>query len=489
MMDQQRKMDRTIPPPLVVDLDGTLVRGDTLIEGLLLLIRTRPAAIVELPFWLRFGKAGFKQRVADRVVLDPATLAYDERLLEKIREEARQRHVVLCSAADVRIVEAVANHLQCFDSVLATSGARNLSGQTKADALVSQYGEKGFDYAANSAVDVPVFRRARRAWLINPTAALLRKKRSLENVELTFPNESGGIRDVWRALRPIQWIKNLLVFVPLLATIQINHLEVLLTTMIAFVAFSLVASCIYLLNDLLDLQDDRLHPRKRRRPLASGALAPTTGLLLAVLTLTTGLGTAIATSRPLAGMLIVYFVSAMLYSLWLKRVPLMDTIVLASLYTLRILAGAAAISVVPSVWLLAFSMFFFLSLALAKRHSEMVELDGMSMHSAIPGREYRREDLQILIAQGTASGYSAVLVLALYIDSDAVRRQYNHPEIIWLVCPLLLYWINKLWLNSQRREIEDEPLIWAMTNRVSRTVAVISAALLMAARWVPKHWS
>ncbi|MEP6779845.1 MAG: hypothetical protein ABJC26_08150, partial [Gemmatimonadaceae bacterium] len=172
------------------------------------------------------------------------------------------------------------------------------------------------------------------------------------------------------------------------------------------------------------------------------------------------------------------------YTFWLKRVPLLDTLVLAGLYTLRILAGAAAIAVIPSVWLLSFSMFLFLSLALAKRHSELIEMEA-NTSSTIPGREYRAGDLHILISQGSASGYSAVLVLALYINSDTVRAQYRHPEVIWLICPLVLYWINKLWLNSQRREIYDEPIVWAIRNRVSRGIAIVSVLLLLLARWLP----
>ena len=240
-----------------------------------------------------------------------------------------------------------------------------------------------------------------------------------------------------------------------------------------------------LLNDLLDLNADRQHPRKRYRPFAEGSLPIINGLALIPLLLIIGFSLSLYISPIFAGVMLVYAVLTVLYSFWLKRAALLDTLVLAGLYTLRILAGAAAIVVVPSVWLLSFSMFLFLSLALAKRHSELMEMQESMSSEQIPGREYRAGDIMVLISQGSASGYSAVLVLALYINSDSVRAQYHHPEVIWLICPLVLYWINKLWLNSQRREIYDEPIIWAMRNRVSRGIALLSVVLLLVARWLP----
>ena len=241
----------------------------------------------------------------------------------------------------------------------------------------------------------------------------------------------------------------------------------------------------YLLNDLLDLPSDRRHPRKRLRPFAAGTVPIQKGIMLIPVLLAGGFIISLLVSPLFAGVMGLYALLTLFYSFLFKRIVLLDTLVLAGLYTLRILAGAAAIAVVPSVWLLSFSMFLFLSLALAKRHSELMELDDLLTGQSIPGREYRADDLVILISQGSASGYSAVLVLALYVNSDAVRLQYRHPEIIWLICPLVLYWINKLWLNSQRRQIFDEPIVWAIRNRVSRGIAIMSVGLLLLARWLP----
>jgi 4-hydroxybenzoate polyprenyltransferase len=473
-------------PPLVVDLDGTLTTSDTLIESVLELLRRRPLTLLQLPGWLVGGRLAFKRAVADRVSLDPSTLPYDERLLERLEVARHERTLVLCSAADPRIVHAVAAHLGLFHEVLVTDGERNLSGTAKGDLLVQRFGAQGFDYAANAEVDLAVFRHAREAWLVNPSRALLRHRDELGNVTTVLDARRGGAGALLRLMRPHQWVKNLLVFVPMLTSVQVTYLEALVPSLLAFIAFSLVASFVYVTNDLFDLVDDRRHPRKRARPLAAGLVEVPRAVVAAIVLLCGGLAAASAVSGLFVWVILVYLSATVLYSAWLKRVPLLDTIVLAGLYTLRVLAGAAAIVVEPSVWLLAFSMFFFLSLALAKRHSELVEMEDTLAAGSIPGRRYRREDLPVLIGQGSASGYAAVLVMALYIDSPTVRQTYHHPELIWLVCPLLLYWINKLWLNAQRREINDDPVVWALTNRVSRAVAVISVMVLLLARWLPE---
>jgi 4-hydroxybenzoate polyprenyltransferase len=293
------------------------------------------------------------------------------------------------------------------------------------------------------------------------------------------------LRDAFHALRPYQWTKNLLVYVALLPTIRLERLNWLIPATLAFVCFSLVASCAYLVNDLLDLQADRRHPRKRRRPIAAGLLPLQYVVKISLALLVAGFAIATQISAVFAGILFVYMAGSLLYTFWLKRVPLLDTLVLAGLYTIRILAGAAAINVVPSVWLISFSMFFFLSLALAKRYSELVEMQGASRSGEIPGRGYLADDLNTLMSQGSAGGYTAVLVLALYINSPMVHEQYRHPEMIWLICPLVLYWINKLWLNSARRQIKEDPVVWALGNRVSRGIVAVCILLLLMARLLP----
>ncbi|MEP6834232.1 MAG: UbiA family prenyltransferase [Gemmatimonas sp.] len=472
--------------PLVVDMDGTLIESDTLFEGLVQLWKKKPLYGLMFPLWLLRGRAGFKKVLADTSPLDAGPLPYNRALIEHLRVAKETRSIILCTAADRRYANAVAQHLSLFDDVIATEGTVNLKSAAKAQELVSRYGKGGFDYAGNDGADVAVFSEARRALVVNATASLERKFTSIPNAD-RFPEapRKSELSELWRALRPQQWVKNLLVFVPLLAVVSNARPSAFIFAMLAFVAFSVIASSVYLLNDLMDLPSDRRHPRKRLRPFAAGTVPIQNGILLIPLLLVSGFAISLTISPLFAGVMVLYAILTLLYSFLLKRIPLLDTLVLAGLYTLRILAGAAAIAVVPSVWLLSFSMFLFLSLALAKRHSELMEMQDTLTGHGIPGREYRSEDLVILISQGSASGYSAVLVLALYINSDAVRLQYRHPEVIWLICPLVLYWINKLWLNSQRRQIYDEPIVWAIQNRVSRGIALLSVALLLLARWLP----
>ena len=477
-------------PPLVVDMDGTLLRTDSLFESAVQLVRQKPWLIALFPWWLSGGKARLKEQIARRIALDVEALPYDERLIERLRNERAERRLVLCTAADHRVAEAVAAHVGVFDEVMASSGSVNLSARDKARALVERFGSGGFDYVGNDVADLSVFAEARRAMVINPTFALRRRMMSgdaanLERLDDTDAPRSRALLSYARALRPHQWAKNLLVFVPVLATLSVSNLTVFLPATLAFVAFCLVASAGYLVNDLVDISADRRHPRKRLRSLAAGAVPIQHAMVLVPALLTAGFVVAARVSLLFAAVLLVYGVCSALYTFWLKRVPLLDTLMLAGLYTVRILAGAAAITVVPSVWLLAFSMFFFLSLALAKRHSELIEMRETLDSDAIPGRDYGREDLSTLISQGSASGYAAVLVLALYVDSSQVRQEYRHPEVIWLICPLVLYWINKLWLNSQRGQINDDPVVWAIKNRVSRGIAALSVAVLLLARWWP----
>ncbi|MDQ6831744.1 MAG: UbiA family prenyltransferase [Gemmatimonadota bacterium] len=476
-------------PPLIVDMDGTLIDTDSLYEGVMQLWKIEPRLPLLIPLWLLRGKAALKREIANRVTLDAAFLPYNQRLLSQLRQRKGTCALVLCSAADHRFAGAVAAHIGLFDEVVATRGDVNLTSGAKARALVERYGAGGFDYAGNDVADLRVFADARHAHLVNPTFALRRRVSQVTNRAAMHDVPARAmwsrLREYLRALRPHQWVKNVLVYVPLLATTSLEHLDKFVPATLAAVCLCLVSSSGYLMNDLIDLGADRRHPRKRLRPIAAGTVPLQHAMAMIPLLLITAFAIASRISLLFSGVLLLHLVCASLYTFWLKRVPLLDTLVLAGLYTLRIFAGAAAIMVVPSVWLISFSMFFFLSLALAKRHSELVELQGTDNDGAIPGREYQTEDLGTLISQGSASGYSAVLVLALYIDSTQVRQQYRHPEIIWLICPLVLYWINKLWLNSARRQINDDPVIWAFKNRVSRGIAFLSVVLLLLARWLP----
>ena len=471
----------TRPPPLCVDLDGTLIRTDLLVESALALLARRPWMVFALPIWLMRGKAFLKREIARRAGLDVALLPYDERMVDALRragDEGRLR--VLCSAADQSLVDAVANHLGTFELALGSDGDRNLAGRRKASALAARFGERGFDYAGNARIDLAVWRAARRAWVVNAPAALAGSAALVCDVDRHWPAEGGGVRAWIRALRLHQWLKNLLVFLPLAASHRFTEPGAVVDAVGAFVAFGLCASGVYLLNDLLDLPVDRQHPRKRLRPFAAGRLDLLRGVLAAPLLAAAGLGLAFWVSPAFALVLGGYYVLTAAYSLKLKRIAMLDVIVLAALYTVRIVGGAVAIGSALSFWLLAFSMFIFLSLALLKRYAELQSMLAVGRSSAA-GRGYAVDDLPLLQALGAAAGYAAVLVLALYINSPESLVLYDRPQLLWLVCPLLLYWISRAWIVAHRGAMDDDPVVFAVTDRVSQIVVALCVATVLAA--------
>ena len=353
--------------PLVVDLDNTLVKTDLLIETLFSLLRQAPLSLFAVPDWLFKGRAHLKHETARRVQLDVAALPYCTALLQYLQiEHGKGRSIVLATASDERLAQQVADHLKLFDSVLASDGSINLSGERKRERLVSQFGERGFDYAANGSSDVAVWSSARKAIVVNPKARLLRAVARVAEVESVFEDRHAGLGEYLSALRPQHWLKNFLVFVPVFAAHRFHELALMERSLLAFAAFCCCASSGYLFNDRLDLSADRHHPRKRLRPFASGRLPLSYALVMVPALLVLGRVLAAFGSRLLVGVLLLYFALTLTYSLYIKKVALLDVIVLAGLYTLRIMAGAAAVSIWPSEWLLAFSTFLFLSLALVK---------------------------------------------------------------------------------------------------------------------------
>lgn len=468
-------------PPLAVDMDGTVVLGDTLHESLLVLLRRNPLYLFVLPAWLLGGKARFKRELARRAQPDPASLVYNVPFLDWLRGQRGRRELILCTAADAGIARRVAGHLDVFDTVLASDGERNLEGARKAALLVERCGERGFDYAANGAVDVAIWRHARRAIVVNASAATERAARAVSEVEQVLPAAPAGAGAWLRALRLHQWIKNLLVFVPLLTAHLALDPQAIGRCALAFLAFGLCASSVYLLNDLLDLPADRAHPRKRARPFAAGQLSLLAGLALAPVLLAAAFAlAALALPERFVLALAAYYLLTLSYSLALKRVEILDVVILAALYTARIVAGAFALAIPLSFWLLAFSMFLFLSLALVKR---CTELEVMREHgrTGAAGRGYRTDDLPMLGALGAAAGYLSVLVLALYINSAKSEALYRQPKFLWSLCPLLLYWIGRVWLLTQRGRMHDDPLLFAVRDPVSLAVLVLGLATVLVA--------
>jgi 4-hydroxybenzoate polyprenyltransferase/phosphoserine phosphatase len=470
--------------PLCVDLDGTLLRTDLLIESWFGLLRRNALLALLAPYWLMGGKARLKHEIAQRTELDVRNLPYDGAFLEYLRDQFREgRRLVLTTASHEKYATEVANHLGIFTAVIASNGETNLSGTVKAQLLVERFGDRGFDYAGNARADLQVFPHARHAILVNPGYGVERAAKKQGDIQQTFPVGSGRLGVYLRALRPHQWIKNLLVFVPLAAAHKLGNPELLTKSILAFLAFGLCASSVYILNDLLDLPADRAHSRKRHRPFASGAASVKVGVVLIPALLVAAAGIAAMLPAAFLPTIAAYYVSTFAYSLWLKGKLMIDVLVLAALYTLRILAGAAAAAIAPSFWLMAFSMFLFLSLAMVKRYSELLDLRNAGV-ATVAGRGYEVTDLATVQSLGAAAGYCAVLVLALYINSNDVRTNYAHPNRIWLLCPLLLYWISRMWQRAGRGQMHDDPIVFALRDRISRWVGAAGVLVMLAASWV-----
>ncbi|AVS69057.1 UbiA family prenyltransferase [Paracidovorax avenae] len=468
-------------PPLVVDLDGTLLLTDMLHETSLQLVRDAPWKAAVLPLWLAAGKAALKRRIAGQVDVAVAHLPYNQPLVAWLREQhAAGRRIVLCTASDQALADAIAAHLGCFDAVMASDGATNLAGPAKAAALVRTFGERGFDYAGNSRTDLPVWQAARAAIVVNAPASVARRAEALGNVQRSFPPAAAGAAAWRKALRLHQWMKNLLLFVPLMAAHRVGDGAAWMQLFVAFLAFGLCASSVYLANDLLDLESDRQHPRKRLRPFAAGTLPAWQGVALVPVLAGASLWLAWATGPAFLGWLLVYFVTTWAYSLVLKRWALVDCVALAVLYTLRVVAGAAAVAQPLSFWLIASSGFLFLSLAFVKRYAELLVQQAAGKTQA-HGRGYLTSDAPIVQSLGVASGYTAVVVLALYLNSDTVLTMYRTPGLIWIAVPALAFWVSWMWLQAARGQMHDDPLVFAFKDRASLVAGAVFVAALAAA--------
>lgn len=467
--------------PLCVDLDGTLLRTDCLWELFFRALKDDPFVPAKAGWWLvTGGRAQLKQRLAARAELAVEALPYNPVVLEFLRQEkARGRRIVLATASDAVVARRVADHLKLFDEVHGSNGERNLKGRLKAEFLTDRFGRAGFDYVGDSIADQPVWAASHRAYLVGSAVGMRAALANTQPIVLD-DTSAASAKAMMKALRPHQWLKNLLLFVPALAAHSWTSVAVWLKLIGFFIAFSLVASAVYLFNDLLDLESDRRHATKRRRPLASGALPLAWGAAGCLACLAVGLGIAIAQGWASLGLLVAYLVCTSWYSMDLKRRLALDVVVLASLYTFRLAGGAVVAEVPLSPWFMALSMFLFLSLATAKRYSELLnqQRQGKLVNLA---RGYRPEDLPQLSVLGGTSGYLAVLVLALYINSEHIAQLYRHPGVIWALCPLLLYWISRLWFLTNRGQMHEDPVVFALKDRVSYAMLILTALVVFMA--------
>ena len=469
------------PRPLVVDLDGTLIASDLLIESFFALFSRDPVrALAALPALLK-GKAAFKAKIAQDVTLDCASLPVNQELADFLRgERLAGRRIYLASASDRKLVEATAAALGPFDGVFASDGKTNLSAERKARRLLESFGHRGFDYAGNARADIPVWDVAHSVIVIGAAGRFKRK------TEARFPSARHmdapkmNLRVLARALRVHQWLKNLLLFGAAVAAHRFSS-DLIPPLLMAFFSFSFAASSAYLANDLLDLRSDRSHPRKKNRPLASGRMPLVYGIVLAPLMLAAALLLAWQLPREFLALLCGYYLLTSAYSLFLKRMLIVDVMALACLYGVRLVGGAMAADVpLTSPWFVSFAVFVFLCLAIVKRCTEI--LDRMNKGDGnLPGRGYIQRDLPILEAMAAATGYVAIMIFTLYISSPAVLLLYRSPQYLWAICLVLFYWISRILLLAHRGEMHEDPVVYAVTDRQSLICGILLAVIVLMA--------
>jgi 4-hydroxybenzoate polyprenyltransferase/phosphoserine phosphatase len=467
--------------PLCVDLDGTLVKSDTLVDSLLALVRNRPALVFKLPGRVLHGKAAFKAFVTGSVSLDVTHLPYNQTLLRFLkREHASGRNLYLATGADVRLARRVADHLGIFAFVLGSDGVTNLTGNKKLETLRSRLGSSGFDYIGNDTPDLPLLAHATEPMVANPSLRLrLKLKARAIHPAHVFVERAPVLSSLLKTVRLHQWAKNLLVFVPLLCSHALTAGK-LLAALAAFFCFSFTASSAYIVNDLVDIEADRRHPQKHQRPFAAADLSAFTGISIAAVFLLIGLvGSALLPGRFFAWLL-VYLATTLAYTLFLKRFALVDVLALSGLYILRLLAGGSVTQTPISHWLAGFSMFLFLSLAFVKRFAELKNLRAANAMPA-NGRGYFVTDLDQLRSFGTASAYAAVVVFAIYITGPDVVKLYRHPNLLWLSVPLITLWLNRVWLLASRGQFDEDPLAFALTDPMSLIIGIAVAIVALLA--------
>lgn len=467
--------ERTVP--LAVDLDGTLIATDSLLESVFILAKTKPLHLLMLPVWLAQGIARLKRRLAEAFRPDIHTLPYDREFVAYLETEKRGgRTLILATGANETLATAVAAELGVFDAVIAGDGVTNLTAHGKRDRLVAEFGEKGFDYAGHGGSDRVVWNAARKAILVRPTDRLRDAQARISEIDRVFPERAPSLNVYSHALRIHHWTKNLLVFVPMVVAHRPYTLAALAHATLAFFAFCLCASSVYLLNDLMDLPDDRRHPHKRHRMLASGQLPVIQALVLIPLLLAAAFMISLTQPPSFLGVLALYCGLMFAYCLRLRGFAVVDALAVATGYSLRVVGGAVAVGLAISTWLIVFCVLFFFGLTLLKRYAELVmmhQLPGAGKHA----RAYLVQDRNRIALFGCSSGYIALIVFAFFSEFD----QRNHPrhEMLWIVCGLLLYWVTHMWLLAGRGKITGDPVAFTLRDRPSWVVGVLVAIAVM----------
>src|SRR5262245_5807360 len=470
-------------PPLFVDLDGTLIKTNTLHESILALARTAPQCLLVLPFWLMRGQAYLWHRLSQFVTLNVALLPYRPEVIEYLKKEkCAGREITLISGAHHTLVERVAGHLNLFDHCMGSNEMAHLIGEKKLSVIVQLYGKKSFDYIGDSRADLPIWKESRRAVITGSNMFLVAQLRkcadSYEHIE---PLDKPGIRSLLKAMRVYQWAKNLLLFSAIFLGHKFTIPALIFNVLWGFAAFSLCGSAVYILNDMMDLEADRLHARKRNRPFAAGDISPVTGALISAVLLFGAFAIAIPLSLSFAATLGAYFALTLLYSFYLKEKLLIDVFLLASLYSIRVWAGGICAGIEISQWAIAFFMCLFLSLALAKRYSGLLASAGAQEDKPLNRRGYRPSDIPFVLAYGCGSALMSIIVIAIYLNSPDVSINYQRPSMLWFVCPTLAYWSGRLWILATRGELDEDPVLFAIKDKISYLLGAIIIMIVIVA--------
>lgn len=470
--------------PIFVDLDGTLIFTDTLLEQILLYLKKNPLNFINILKWIFIGISHLKNEIRKVIEIQVENLPYNKELILWIRSQKNQGNkIYLCTATNVNVANKINNYLNLFDDVFGSNEFINLKGKKKLINIYEVTNNSEFCYVGDSKPDIEVWKKAKYAVLVNVKKKLTTKVSGCSTIIHTFNNKKINFYIISKMLRLHQWLKNFLLFVPFLTSHLSISLNAISQLILSFFAFSFCASSVYIINDLLDIDSDRKHGSKRERPFAAGSVSILVGILFFVACLIISIGLTVFIENDFYNYIILYFVITCLYTLKLKTLILVDCIILSILYTLRIISGSIPIDVDISFWLLAFSIFIFLSLAFLKRYVELSKLG--SKNITVSGRGYVKSDASIVKILGIVSGFSSILVLCLYINGETSKFYYSSPEFIWLSVAIMIYWTCWVWIKAERKEIDDDPIIFASKDIVSIFVGIAFLMLFLLAKIIP----
>ena len=473
---------------LFVDLDGTLIKSDLLFECLVPIIKNYFYAIFLAPFWLLKGKAYLKDKFSDLVSINPEILPYNNNVLEYIRKEKENgSKIILATASNIKLAKSISDYLGIFDDVIASSKEENLKGKNKLNKIKlyikNNNINKEFSYIGDSEADVKIFNETNIPIVVGNKNVFNKIKSKNDKTTFVDGENDFSLKKFFKMIRTYQWVKNFLIFLPLILAHKFLDVNLLLKALVAFFSFSFLASSVYIINDIMDVESDRIHPSKKNRPIASGAVKISSALKVAFILMPLSFIISIFLGKEFLFVLLTYFITTSCYSFYLKKIMLVDILILSLLYTVRMFAGGVALNIYLSPWLFMFSMFFFFSLACAKRYSELYAVRN-NLQDEIKGRGYQAQDLEQIQIFGSSSGYIAILIFALYIQSDISMKLYKTPSFFWALCPIMLYWISRVWLLSHRGQMTQDPIIFALKDKVSYVVLILSIIIFGVAKYV-----